>query len=205
MCRRDMCAGTLSLARRLSSVAGRVKSWLRGGVIRHPLDAVGRLRAQVARLALDPAPVATHLALHARPVAADDALDAVAALTQLPFDARAGLLELALDPVARGGATALEPAQVALDLALHGVAGEIGLGGVDHVVTRDQGRADRDQQRPLGVGLGLLERRALVELASRGGALGGGASPASIGAAGGGGLLGGGRPGGGGGGGAHGW
>src|SRR5437016_1162868 len=222
MCRRGMCAGTLSLARRLSSVAGRGKSWLRGGA-RHPLEAVGRgllaaghrlvdaraghadLRAQVARLALDPATVAAHLALHARPVATDDALDAVAALTQLPLHARAGLLELALDPVARGGAAALEPAQVALDLALHGVAVEVGLGRVDHVVAGDQGRADRDQQRPPGVVLGLLERRALVELASRGGALGGGASPASIGAAGGGGLLGGGRPGGGGGGGAHGW
>src|SRR5436309_9395807 len=181
MCRRDMCAGTLSLARRLSSAAGRVKSWLRGGVVRHPLDAVGRLRAQVARLALDPVTVAAHLALHARPVAADDALDAVAALTQLPLHARAGPLELALDPVARGGAAALEPAQVALDLALHGVAVEVGLGRVDHVVTGDQCRADRDQQRPLGVVLGLLDRRALVELASRGRALGGGASAAGIG------------------------
>src|SRR5438067_11182742 len=115
MCRRDMCAGTLSLARRLSSAAGRGKSWLRGGVVRHPLDAVGRLRAQVARLALDPAPVATHLALHARPVAADDALDAVAALTHLPLHACAGLLELALAPVGRGGPASPGPAQVTLD------------------------------------------------------------------------------------------
>src|SRR5919204_1658197 len=178
MCRRDMCAGTFPLARRLLG-AGRGK-WLLGDAVDGLVDAGADLRTQVAGLAPHPAAVAAHLALHARAVAAHGTLDTGAALTQLTLDAGTSFLELALDPVASGGAAALEAPQVTLDLAGCRLRVEVRPARLDHVVTRDQGGADRDEQRALGVILRLLQRCALVQLAGGRSAFGGCAPAAGI-------------------------
>src|SRR6476661_7363502 len=91
---------------------------------------------------------------------AADVLDARAyvgaTLAQLALDARAGALDLAADVVAGGVAAALELPQLLLGRR---AAGE-GLGRLDDRVAGDEGRADRDQHRALGLEGDAVERQA---------------------------------------------
>src|SRR6185295_18113948 len=113
MCRREIWAGTLSPARRLSGRRrgeGRLGDAVRDALldVGHGLlagrdrlveggtDPLLEVAAQGLDLALDLRAVALDLALDARAVGLDDALHAGAALAQLTLDAGAGLLDLAL-------------------------------------------------------------------------------------------------------------
>src|SRR2546421_6114370 len=127
------------------------------------------------------------LTFELRAVALDDADRTGPALAQEALHARAGLLELALDPVAGGGAPALEATEVTLDLLLRGLARgvrarQVGNGLAD-AVGRGQRGAHGDEHGTLGSLLDLLHGRALLRLAGRGGALGGGAPALGGGAA----------------------
>jgi hypothetical protein len=108
-------------------------------------------------------------------------------LAQLALHAGACALQAALGAVASGGPAALEALEVTLDLALGRLEAAIrtcGLGDrLDHRVTRHEGGADGDEEGALGEVLGLLDRRALVELARCGGAAGGCAPAPGVGAA----------------------
>src|SRR5436190_9115603 len=132
---------------------GRGEALLRAsGDGRHP-------RGEALGLALHLAARGLDLPLEVATVRLHRAHRLVPALPKLALDPRAGPLHLAHRAVAGGGAAALELAEVDADallearqLALRALATlGVGTGHVDHRVTGLEGRADRNQDRALGL------------------------------------------------------
>ncbi len=85
-------------------------------------------------------------------------LEFTSALAQFTLEADAGFADLALEPVAGGVATALEATQLGLSLGGRTVARDRVVDGRDDPFAGDQGGANGDQDRALGVVAEYVDR-----------------------------------------------